>query len=498
MGFFERLSVRGKVMGGFAVVIIFTILISTVSVLIMLNFNSASSYAHEVLAVRRVTLSTVRDMIDNMHNDLFESQAELENNTPGLLKDIEEKVVAVSAKVKALRGRTTPQQTAIIKNSIAEYENLYRNEFLPALAAQDLDRMQSTFAKMHKLKVAADKACANIVETQIGNGIAKIEENTSYTPIYGILVASSCATVLAIMIAMIVSNYTVKNLRTALIASSAIAKGDLSKPVKSTSKDEFGKLLDEVEQMRTQLNELVGKIKSSVVQAVSDFGSIHDITMVIDESARSNESKAMTVAAASDEMVSTTGDIAKNCQNAALTADESNKSTQDGVDKVHQTIDSIREQVEKSKKDASLVARLVDQTQKIGTIVQTIEDIASQTNLLALNAAIEPVRALLWLPMRFVLLHLEPQVRPQRLPRWLLKFRMMLIQLMTVWQLLLNRWEFWQIRLLKSNHYFQALLKMLHPLILRYLRSLLQLSSRQLRLLRFQPICRVLQMNLRI
>jgi methyl-accepting chemotaxis protein len=393
MGFFERLSVRGKVMGGFAVVIIFTILISIVSVLIMLNFNSASSYAHEVLAVRRVTLSTVREMIDTMHNDIFLSQAELENNTPDLLKGIEEKVVAVSTKVKALRGRTTPQQTAIIKNSIAEYENLYRNEFLPALAAQDHERMQSAFTKMHKLKVAADKACANIVETQIGNGIAKIEENTSYTPIYGILVASSCATVLAIMIAMIVSNYTVKNLRTALIASSAIAKGDLSKPVKSTSKDEFGKLLDEVEQMRTQLNELVGKIKSSVGQAVSDFGSIHDITMVIDESARSNESKAMTVAAASDEMVSTTGDIAKNCQNAALTADESNKSTQDGVDKVHQTIDSIREQVEKSKKDASLVARLVDQTQKIGTIVQTIEDIASQTNLLALNAAIEAARA---------------------------------------------------------------------------------------------------------
>ena len=125
MGFFERLSVRGKVMGGFAVVIIFTILISIVSVLIMLNFNSASSYAHEVLTVRRVTLVTVREMIDTMHDDLFMSQEELENNTPELLKGIEEKVNAVSAKVKALRGRTTPEQTAIIKNSIAEYENLY-------------------------------------------------------------------------------------------------------------------------------------------------------------------------------------------------------------------------------------------------------------------------------------------------------------------------------------------------------------------------------------
>lgn len=47
----------------------------------------------------------------------------------------------------------------------------------------------------------------------------------------------------------------------------------------------------------------------------------------------------------------------------------------------------------KSKQDAEYVQSLVDQAQKIGTIVQTIDDIASQTNLLALNAAIEAARA---------------------------------------------------------------------------------------------------------
>lgn len=53
----------------------------------------------------------------------------------------------------------------------------------------------------------------------------------------------------------------------------------------------------------------------------------------------------------------------------------------------------INEQVIKSRSDAQLVQKLSDQAQKIGSIVQTIDDIAAQTNLLALNAAIEAASA---------------------------------------------------------------------------------------------------------
>ena len=113
----------------------------------------------------------------------------------------------------------------------------------------------------------------------------------------------------------------------------------------------------------------------------------------MNDKAQESQSRSITVAAAADQMVSTTSDIAKNCETAAANSNQSNNTTQDGVRKVQMTIEGIQSQVQKSKQDADNVQSLVDQAQKIGTIVQTIDDIASQTNLLALNAAIEAARA---------------------------------------------------------------------------------------------------------
>jgi methyl-accepting chemotaxis protein len=101
----------------------------------------------------------------------------------------------------------------------------------------------------------------------------------------------------------------------------------------------------------------------------------------------------MAVSAASDQLVSTTNDIADNCRSAAADSEEAKNVTMTGMEAVKNTVSRIRQQSQRNNDDSSAVMALGQKIQRIDTVVTTIQEIAEQTNLLALNAAIEAARA---------------------------------------------------------------------------------------------------------
>ncbi len=94
-------------------------------------------------------------------------------------------------------------------------------------------------------------------------------------------------------------------------------------------------------------------------------------TSVASASTQANQS-IQTVAAASDQLQSSIGEIGRRIDDAARIA---------------------RDAVREAGTTADIVATLADRAAGIGSVVDMINSIASQTNLLALNATIEAARA---------------------------------------------------------------------------------------------------------
>ena len=85
--------------------------------------------------------------------------------------------------------------------------------------------------------------------------------------------------------------------------------------------------------------------------------------------------------------------VAGNVHSVVQQAGLASEAARLGSVKVHETLDGMQEIKRSVDLTAQKIQTMGKQSDQIGEIVDTIEDIASQTNLLALNAAIEAARA---------------------------------------------------------------------------------------------------------
>ena len=397
MNILHSLGVKAKLAAAFASVIFLSLVIAIISITSITNSRSVANFAKEVIEEHYSKIVQISRNVNTFRDDMtmFTNNVSTYNKESAAKADADiEKLLASMSNIKLLDPTDEAdfeELKGYINSAIDVYKNkmermvdrgysvdvrnTYNNELFPVL--------NDSIAEINKL--------VGLYLDRVDNNVTSM---TDVTPIIIILVTTLIAVIFSAVIAYKLPKAFIGVLHYAVSHASVMSRGDLTQTVENRGRtDEFGKLLDSLERMRQDWQNNVKVIKSATDNVIQTFNKIDKVTSDMNDIAHEAQNRSITVAAAADEMVSTTSDIAKNCESAAANSSQSNDTTQQGVHKVQLTIEGIQNQVVKSKQDAEYVQSLVDQAQKIGTIVQTIDDIASQTNLLALNAAIEAARA---------------------------------------------------------------------------------------------------------
>lgn len=182
-----------------------------------------------------------------------------------------------------------------------------------------------------------------------------------------------------------------QSLQAMATAAEKIASGDLRASVKPHSaQDVLGNAFARMsEDLRAQIRALVegasllGASASEIVASTSELAvSATQSAAAVSETTTTVEEVRQTAQVASEKAKF----VSDAAQKAAHVSESGRKSAEDvvsGMNRIRQQMEAI----------AASMVRLSEQSQAIGQIIATVEDLSVQSNLLAVNAAIEAAKA---------------------------------------------------------------------------------------------------------
>jgi methyl-accepting chemotaxis protein-1 (serine sensor receptor) len=218
-----------------------------------------------------------------------------------------------------------------------------------------------------------------ILREEAQQGVAAARADATHRVGVSLIVIAVATLVALVSCGVLIMRTVVRPLTHAVDVVDRVAAGDLTVEVRSTSRDETGRLLDGLRRMRDDMASAVLAIR--VAAEGVDQGSRQIASGYVDLSARTEEQ-----AAALEETSASMHQLAVTVRNSSSNAREACEFTA-GASRT-------ADQGGKAMADVAATVNEISQASgRVSEIAGLIDSIAFQTNILALNAAIEAARA---------------------------------------------------------------------------------------------------------
>jgi len=192
--------------------------------------------------------------------------------------------------------------------------------------------------------------------------------------------------IIGIVFAVVIGRMLAKPLQNVQAVMDAVSEGDMTQTVKIRHQDEVGKAA-------AAINRTMQNVRK-VLEVMSD--AVRILTVTSAEMAAASEE----VSASIEEVASTTNEFSTtldqmhiNAQSMNDTATRISTDASEGEKALMQIVAEMNKLKQGTSELVEKMQVVSESSDKIGVIVNTINEIADQTNLLALNAAIEAARA---------------------------------------------------------------------------------------------------------
>ncbi|MFL6535449.1 MAG: methyl-accepting chemotaxis protein, partial [Pseudomonas sp.] len=177
------------------------------------------------------------------------------------------------------------------------------------------------------------------------------------------------------------------------LLAEALRDGNLSLQVPVQGRDELAAI-------STALNVAVVQLRNSLLGVDHESLQLSDAVRTLNTHSsgalgevEAQQMQISQIAAAATQLAATSQGVARSCEQASDSAQQTRRIAADSSRDSQRTTASIQQLNQRLNETAAALGRVSEQGQQIQLVVDTIRGVAEQTNLLALNAAIEAARA---------------------------------------------------------------------------------------------------------